>query len=240
MKRFLTLSILFGAYGAMFTSCTDVFCVQGTGDVEIRDINVNSFDAIENRTSIDIYLTQVSEPSYVIEARGQSNILDEIDLVVVNGELIIESRECFNTSEELSLYIDVDELESITVNGSGDIMGIGVFELNDLEIDINGSGDLDLELLADDIETEIRGSGDILLQGECDNHDVRISGSGDLESFGMWSEETDIRISGSGDAEIYVEDVLDVVITGSGSVYYKGFPDVNATITGSGSVINSN
>ena len=240
MKRLLILFLFLGAYGAMFTSCTDVFCVSGTGDVVIRDIQVSSFDAIENRTSVDIYLTQASEPTYTIEARGQSNILDEIEFSVINGELIIDSRECFNTSEELTIYIDVDQLDAITLGGSGDVFGVGIFELGDLEIEINGSGDIDLELLADDIETEIRESGDVTLQGEADQHDIRITGSGDLESFGLCTEESDIRISGSGDAEVSVEDVLDVVITGSGSVYYKGFPDVNATIIGSGSVINSN
>lgn len=240
MKRLVSLLLFLGAYGAMFTSCSDVFCVNGSGDVEIRDIPVAGFDAIENRTSIDIYLTQLSEPNNMLEARGQSNILDEIEFSIVNGELIIDSHECFSSSEELTLYIDVDQLESITLSGSGDLLGVGIFEWGDLEIDINGSGDLDLELLADDIETEIRGSGDVTLQGDADQHDIRISGSGDLESFGLWTEETDIRISGSGDAEVYVEDVLDVVITGSGSVYYKGFPDVSATITGSGSVVNSN
>ena len=240
MKRFIAILFFLGAYGAMFTSCTDVFCVSGTGDVEIRDIPISGFDAIENRTSIDLYLSQVSEPTYIIEARGQSNVLNEIEFTVINGELIIDTRECFTTSEELALYIDVDQLEAMTISGSGDLFGVGIFELGDLEIDLNGSGDVDLELLADDIETEVRGSGDVNLQGDADTHDIRISGSGDVESFGLWTEKTDIRLSGSGDAEVYVEDVLDVVITGSGSVYYKGFPDVNATITGSGSIINSN
>ncbi|QTN39889.1 DUF2807 domain-containing protein [Cryomorphaceae bacterium] len=240
MKRFILFTLSICAYGAMFTSCEDAFCVQGSGDVEIRDIFVEDFSGIENRTVIDIYLTQSSDPSGIVEARGQSNVLDQLDITVIQGVLVIDNRECFYTDEQLVLYIDVDQLEEIHLYGSGDVFGVGVFEVDDIELDLNGSGDVDLELLADDIETEIRGSGDIRLQGEADSHDLRISGSGDVEAFGLWTEESDVRISGSGSAEVYAEDVLDVVITGSGSVYYKGYPDLNVTITGSGSLINDN
>ena len=239
MKKFL-LPLFLGAFGTIFTSCEDTFCVNGSGPIEQREFTVADFHSIEVQTTATVYLTQNSNSTLPVEARGQSNVLDELDIYVSNGTLVIGARECFNTDEELVIFVDFDEIQEFELNSSAEIIGTNIFETDDLELSINGSGRIDLELLADDIESFISGSGLLVLQGECDDHDIEIAGSGFIDSFELQSNDTDIRISGSGSAQVYVMDALNVLITGSGSVFYKGFPDISATITGSGSLVNNN
>lgn len=240
MKRRIIHFLIISAFGAMITSCEDTFCVNGSGPIEQRELMMSTFHSVEVKTEIIVYLTQNPNATQSVEIRGQANILDELDIYVSNETLIIEGRECYNTDEELVAFIDLNQFKRLELSGSGEIIGTNIFVTNDVEIDLTGSGTIDLELLSDDIESYISGSGLLRLQGECDDHEIRIPGSGSIESFGLQSHETDVKIPGSGSVEVYVLDFLNVLITGSGSVYYKGFPDIQATITGSGSVVNSN
>ncbi|MEM6807322.1 MAG: DUF2807 domain-containing protein, partial [Bacteroidota bacterium] len=100
--------------------------------------------------------------------------------------------------------------------------------------EINGSGDISLDIRAEEIETTIKGSGDLLMLGSAELHTIKMDGAGNLESFDLLSSTSDIRISGSGDADLNVANELSVVIKGSGDVRYKGTPTVDADITGSG------
>jgi len=240
MKKTFIHFFIICAFGAMLSSCEETFCINGSGPIEQREIMVPTFHSVEVKTHIVVYLTQNPNSSQPVEVRGQGNVLDELDIYVSNETLIIDDRECYNTNEELVAFIDVNQLKRLEMSGSGEVIGTNIIETNDLEIDLTGSGIIDLELLSDDIETYISGSGLLRLQGECDDHEIQIPGSGSIESFGLQSNETDIKIPGSGSVEVYVLDFLNVLITGSGSVYYKGYPDIQATITGSGSVVNSN
>jgi hypothetical protein len=125
----------------------------------------------------------------------------------------------------------------IRLSGSGSINTDGGFEnLNDVELRIGGSGDMDLQIIADEVDATISGSGSISLEGEAKRLDFRISGSGSIYAIDLKAEEAKARITGSGGMRVNVSDELDASIAGSGSIFYKGQPRVNKNISGSGSI----
>lgn len=212
-------------------------CERGDGPIQTRILNMNNFQSIDLRIDAEVRLTQGNVQEVVIE--GQANILDLLELDVQNNRWEIEFDRCVNNGD-IKIFITMPTIRNLDVSGSGFIFGENTFTVNELDLRLTGSGDIDLSVDAIEVDSRISGSGKVRLEGITDSYDFEVSGSGDYEAFGLRAEEGDIQISGSGDAELFAEDRLDVEISGSGDVFYKGFPALNVDISGSGRVIDAN
>lgn len=212
-------------------------CIQPRGPVITESYNLPPFHGITNAIGADITLRQGNNREFEITAA--ESILDQITLSIVDGELIIDNLYCINNAN-IDIFVTITDIEAVHNIGSGDIFGDNVWEVDDLELGITGSGKIDAEFVADFVTIEVAGSGTLHLFGEVDFSEITIAGSGDVNAFGLQAQHQDIVISGSGNCEVVALDHLEVVISGSGNVFYKGNPQVSATISGSGSVINAN
>jgi hypothetical protein len=214
-------------------------CLDGDGSIITEELSLSNFNGIELKIAADVFIRQGLEQEVLIE--GQANLIDEIARDVRNGIWRIEADRCLDfDSDDLRIFITLPEVEVLRLFGSGDIVSENVLVTDDIELSINGSGDMDLALDADDINARISGSGELILEGQADVLNFAVSGSGDLRAFGLQTKIANISISGSGDAEVRVSDELEVRISGSGDVFYKGNPRVNSRVNGSGRVVNAN
>ena len=213
-------------------------CVNGEGPIVSENLDLPSFTGVELSISGTVFIKQGPDQEVVIE--GQQNIIDEIELDVRNGIWEIETRGCVRNLDELNVFITIPDIRFLKISGSGRIISENVLIVNDIEMHISGSGDMDIGLEADDIESKISGSGTIFMEGLADELDLMISGSGDYRAFDLESRIAFIEIRGSGSAEVTVTEELNVKISGSGDVLYKGNPSLNVEITGSGQVIDAN
>ena len=235
----LAILLLFGT-GCHIDDDGDISfgCERGNGNVVSSDLNLGDFHSLRVDCEADVYLTQGSERSVRVEI--DQNLLNEVDTDIRNGEWEIDFDECVRNVTRFDVFITMPDIKSLTISGSGRVVSENVIEENFLDLNIRGSGSMDIAYEGADLNTDISGSGDFLLEGVAENFGVRISGSGDVRAFNLDTEVTDINISGSGDAEVRVEESLRVRISGSGNVFYKGDPSLDINITGSGDVVNSN
>lgn len=222
------------------TGCDkDLICVKGSGEKVVQEIPMESFDAIELSIGADVELTQ-GERQYV-EIEGQQDIIDNIKLDVTNGVWKIKHKKCVLTHKDVTIRITLPELTSVKISGSGDVITTNTFTgLDDLDLKISGSGDMDVAAEANTLDLKISGSGNIDLYGFANAQSIDVSGSGDINSFEFPVSSCDIDIHGSGNCEVTVESNLDVKISGSGDVYYKGNPAIDVQMSGSGNLINAN
>ncbi|MEM9820923.1 MAG: head GIN domain-containing protein [Bacteroidota bacterium] len=213
-------------------------CVRGRGDLIAVDLNLADFSGIQLEIDAQVILRQGSSQSVTIEA--EENIIDLIDLDVRNDIWEIDFEDCVRDYDNIRIFIEMPNISRLTVTGSGLIRGDNLFEVDEIDLIISGSGDIDLAVNADFIDGKISGSGKTYLEGNANRFDFEISGSGDYRAFNLNALRGDIEIRGSGDAEVRVEEELDVEIRGSGDVFYRGFPVLDVQILGSGQVINAN
>lgn len=213
-------------------------CIDGNGPVVTQDINLADFSGVDLQMAADVFITQGSVQEVHIE--GKQNIIDHIKRSVNGGVWEIETDHCVRDIGDMKIFITIPDITSLRISGSGRIVGQNTFAVGDIDLNISGSGDIDLGLEADDVTGKISGSGAIILEGTGDELDMKISGSGDLNAFDMEFRNAFLEITGSGDADVRVTDNLTVKITGSGDVFYKGNPVLDVTITGSGRVVNAN
>jgi len=239
--KFFTLGLLLALLSpaCIIDADGDLFdCERGEGPTITRVLNLADFHSFKLDISADVFISQGSEQ--FVEVRGEDNIISLLERDVSNGTWDIDFEDCVRNHDELEIYITLPEFRHIEIDGSGDIFGQTVLVGNDIELEIDGSGDMDLGLDMKLVDLEIDGSGDMDLEGLTDDLNIRIDGSGDVMAFDLDALRANIRINGSGNVEVLVQDFLQVDIDGSGDVYYKGNPELDVRIDGSGDVIDAN
>jgi hypothetical protein len=214
---------------------------------------VPAFHSVDLRTVGSISLTQGDAQSLVV--RADSNVLRYLKTEVQEGVLVISSRRNIRRDDAPEITIEMKQVRSLGISGSGEIQGQNrivsksldlvisgsgtiMLELNaeQLSSKVSGSGDMFLEVEAKTLTTHISGSGDVELSGKSADLDVKISGSGSLSAYDLETLNAHIKISGSGSCRVHARELLDVNISGSGDVVYMGNPKVSLTGSGSGSV----
>ena len=192
--------------------------IDGRGERITQEFMLDDFDSFVIGANIDVKLRQGNSQKVFVTA--SPNVIDVLNTDIENGEWVIDFIESVSHSRT-TIEIELPDIRRITIDASGDVTGENYLDLDELEI-------------------IIQGSGDVALFGEVDEQFITIDGSGDVENFDLISYETNVTTDGSGDVEVTAEDVLDVLIDGSGDIYFKGRPDIFLTANGSGELIDAN
>lgn len=206
-----------------------------------KEIEVGNFTDLTFGTSGTLYLSQGPDTKVIVEA--SERVLDKIVFDVRGDRLVIKYRDNqggWNSGirrSDLTVYVTMRDIEAVTLNGSGPIIGENTLKTEDLEVRLSGSGSMELEVDSRDMKVILSGSGAIELAGSGDEVNAVLSGSGKIRADELRVSTLDASISGSGSIYMDVQEEIDASISGSGNVYYLGKPDrVLNRSTGSGKV----
>lgn len=235
---FFTILICFTV--AFTTSCSWTGnCINGVEEIASKTIDIEKFNSISLLSHANVYVSQSDQHKVSIKAK-----LDVIELLNtdVNADRwVIKFTRCVNSSEPIDIYIETPDYEEIEIGGSGNIFGKGLMKQDELELSINGSGNINLHLDVKDLYTKVNGSGSVSIKGKAKESEVKINGSGDVNAFELLSDNTEVKVNGSGDVNVYSSNSLEVKINGSGDVNYKGAPQqMNSSVNGSGKLQQAN
>ena len=212
--------------------------INGDGPVVTETRNVSGFTSINAGIAGTVYFTPGND--YKVEIHAQKNIIDAMNTRVSGGELKLEIdyRKHLGRHDRIEVYITAPDITGLTVSGSCDIKVMQLFQPQDLDLKISGSGAITIpDLQTSYLHAKISGSGDVIVNdGAADREKVEISGSGDVDLLNLLAHTSETHTSGSGTTKVNVSESLDVHVSGSGDVFYKGTPTVTASISGSGKV----
>jgi hypothetical protein len=142
-----------------------------------------------------------------------------------------------NGSTDGELYVSLPDIEKISIEGKGEIIGQSPLNVDQLRLDISGDGKMVLDVHAHELKVIISGLGKVTLSGTADNSTLDISGSGKIDAMEMKATNCKATISGLGKCLVDVTDNLTSDVSGSGSVVYKTKPkNSNENISGVGKV----
>ena len=212
-------------------------CIRGNGIVVTEEQTISSdFNEIANTGPFEVYITQSS--SYELTIEAEENLLPYIITRISDDILEIKTRRnrCIRTTEPIIIYVSMPEICCLSLSGSG-LFASDSINTSYLELNISGSGDIELGVSTEYIDANISGSGEIELWGTAEESEFTISGSGRFRCFDLEQDICFANIPGSGSMYVYVNELLDVMISGSGKVFYIGNPEVTARISGSGEVV---
>ena len=257
MKKYLTLSLLVLAVMAM-TSCTHVKI--GDKDWSIFDLakghtndtptqvhqvgtqtTMNTFDALNVAGPFNVIFEQGE--GFNVRVDGTTEQLEKITIYVKESQLYIDQRknEPKGTFDGMRIFVSAPLINCIDIAGSGSVTTPKALTVNDLNLEIAGSGDITIgELTCKDLDISIAGSGDVII-GNIQATDVKneIAGSGGIDIAGLICKTVHNEIAGSGDITLnnLKVDNVDTDIAGSGDVILRGTAGkYTEDIAGSGKV----
>jgi len=232
-NKIRTLGVFFTLLFSVSSCILFENCLQGEGKTVEKELQLKPFHSIELSTSAEVFLKKGAKQKVMIVA--QENLIPLFETSVEDGVWEIQTSRCIKDSQPIKLYLQLPEIKMVEIKGSGGVSSENLFTANEINLNIEGSGDISLNLDAKEINSRISGSGEINLQGKAKSHFVKINGSGDLNASKLETDVTEIDINGSGDAFIDVSYELDVEVNGSGDVNYSGsVKKLNSDIKGSG------
>lgn len=141
----------------------DLRCERGTGPIVTETYDVEGFSGIELEIAATVYVTQ--GPEYTFEAEGYRNLVDLLDLDIRNGVLEIDFDDCVRNVDDFRIYITMPEIDQLSIASSGDIFSENVIASDELQLDIAGSGNMDIAAETDILEVNIAGSGGYVVGG---------------------------------------------------------------------------
>lgn len=232
-KFFLRITIVITIATSLFlSSCND--CLEGNGKQAVRSAKFAEITSIDLSLGADVKL--VDDSTGTVKIEGESNIINDIELTLSGSSLRITSLHCLAATKPITITIPMQNISKLELAGSGSIKSENKMIANNLNLEILGSGDIELEVDAANVWSKVAGSGNIILKGTSKRHKIEIEGSGNVEAEIFPTPDVSVEIDGSGDCKVLAINALSVSINGSGSVYYSGSPDISSDIKGSGSL----
>lgn len=236
-KLLLVVAVCMIGAGAISFANKDWGSEKGSGVMKTEERSVGEFHSVESNGFMDVYVTQGSTGPVRIE--GDDNLLQYITTEVSNGVLEIGMKEgSYTTNSDMKIYVSMSDIKNLTIAGSGSIQGQNSFTTGDIGLEIEGSGNINVNGSFKNVKSEIGGSGDILVKGTAVAQSIEVNGSGDVRADELQtSGNCSVEINGSGDCRVHTNGLLKAEINGSGDIKYKGTPtSVDTEINGSGSI----
>lgn len=193
---------------------------KGSGVIKEASRPVEKFSRV--MLALPATVTIVQGPTESLTISTDDNLLPLMSTRVENDELIIDAdkNRGFSTKESIKIRLTVKSLNSIRINGSGDVIG-DQLQSDKFDILIAGSGDVKFKSIrADQFTIGIKGSGDVAIDALTSKSvDASIHGSGDIKLPSLQAAQVNISVNGSGDVFAAGNaEKIDIDIMGSGDV----------------------
>ncbi len=240
----LILSILSFSFSSINAQKCSKKCTSGnskkiTGNktVSTEKKSTEDYDAISVGGSFDVALVKGKEGEITIQA--EENIIPYIIVKVEDNTLKISTKKGYylKNNKQMIITVPFQDLNAISLLGSGSIYGKDKIESNEFKVKLAGSGDIDVEVKSTALNSSVTGSGDIEIRGNTIDLNAKITGSGDFDGSQLKADNTTVSVTGSGDAEVVAYKNINAKVSGSGDIVYSGNPaNVKAKTSGSGDI----
>ena len=239
----LTYTLLIFISVAIFTGSATITMAENV----MISSDIRGFSKVQLNTSSDVKISMGKDFSVVMT--GDEEKIGDTMLVLKRDTLIIKHKKenqnhNYDRDQEMLITIVMPNIEGMKINGSGDvditdvdneeldltINGVGDLNVKgrseELDIAINGSGDISMDMIdGKDVDVSINGSGNVIFGGgTCQSLKISINGSGDVEADKVQCIDVDVRVVGSGDTSIYASNSITFDSRGSGGVDVFGKP----------------
>ena len=184
-----------------------------------------AFDAVDVAGPFNVIFEQGE--SHSVRVEGTAEQLSKMTIYVKDSELVIDQRknESGDVFKGLQVFVTSPMVDGLAIAGSGTITAPNALNVNDMRLEIAGSGDITLGTVqANEARSEIAGSGNIEVASlTCKKANNEIAGSGDITLNNLNVDHVKSEIAGSGNVILRGKvGSHDEEIAGSGKVNVSG------------------
>lgn len=211
--------------------------VKPSGVVAKRSYDAKDFTTIEQRGPDDVDVKNGAQ--FAVVAEGDTAVLDQLSIQVVDGTLRISRKEHHgfswggNGDHGVKVTVTLPKLTGVSLTGAGD-MTVDKAE-GDFHGKLTGAGNLSIAgLAATDADLSTTGTGDITVAGSVNRLNLSITGTGDVDASKFTAASASISVTGPGSVRGNVTGGASISIMGPGDVDLTGGAKCSVSATGPG------
>ncbi|MCB0482506.1 MAG: DUF2807 domain-containing protein [Flavobacteriales bacterium] len=208
--------------------------IIGSGKVLTETRDLKGIEEIVVEGSVKIMIQQSDDEKVVVTT--DDNVMPNVITKLNGNQLTIDLQGRMKKVKKMEVTVYLKKWTSLKTHGSSDIKTEGFVDGDELKIDLQGSGNVDISVKYTNVSVVSNGSGNISLLGSANTLSAGLFGSGNLNSYNCPVSDATVDIKGSGNINVWASSTLNATISGSGNIKYKGSPAVSNTISGSGTV----
>ncbi len=226
----------------ILSSCNDVFrkSVSGEGEVVSDFRAVGPFTGIEVSSGIRVYISFGNQGDS-LEVVTNENLQDVIETEVKGDILKIRTNQNIHNADKKDIFISLATLNRVDISSAANIIGGGLLQSDDLNINMSSAADLSLEVETEDLKVELSSSANAVLTGTCRQLDADVSSAADLDASGLITERCRLDVSSAGEIEVNVSDLMNGSASSAGKIIYQGNPkSIKINTSSAGKIVERN
>jgi len=225
MRTNITILSILLASILLLNSCEFAFknSIIPSKNLITKEVQTDGFDKIISTSIADIIYKQSPNTSVVIS--GPDNLVALVDINVKDNSLKVYTKEKINKTNNLKIIISSPSINKIVSSGVGEIQLNDKIEGDELDIQLNGVGNIQGKSLHfDNIKVKSSGIGKITLGGVAKNAELSLDGIGDIRAYSLHADKLTVTQSGIGSIECNAQNELIASLKSIGNIKYKGKP----------------
>jgi hypothetical protein len=210
----------------------------GNGVAVTETRHLPAFSRIQADAPIDVIVKQ--GPAYRAYVTGDANLVAYYETEAFAGTLTISQSYGLDPVIVPQITIEVPDLRSVVHDGMGVVEILDDHHFSNLNLTLNGSGEIHFSGTATNLTTVVNGSGRIFAEGYADYVKAEMRGFGEISAEYLLAGDADVVLSGAGNVYLDLDygSVLNLDLSGSGRLEWWGAPlKVDYHISGTGKVL---
>ncbi len=201
---------------------------------------VSPFNRVDFRGIGRLIVSQGEQQSVTVSASDA--VISHFRTEVRDGVLVLSFRWWpgmifrFLELKSLEVRLVVEVLAGLKVSGAGIVESREGVQVEEMELQLSGAGEVHLELHGQRIDTHLTGAGRIVLWGKAEEQNIHLTGAGSVQAERLVTRSVQVHSSGAGECRIHATESLDVRLSGAGTVRYVGNPQIQSRVTGLGTI----
>ena len=199
--------------------------VKGNGNVQLENRTPNqSFNAIKASQGLDVYLTQGSEESIVIEA--DENLHNLIKTEVRDNELRIYAEKNIGHASSKKIIVTYKDLSKITSTSGSDVLSTNTITTDYLELDSSSGSDMRLDINTQTLSCHSSSGSDLKLSGSTEKLIAKATSGSDIKAGGLISQSSHVTANSGADITVNTEKEITADANSGGDIKYYGNPPI--------------
>ena len=234
MKRLINIWILL-----IFVSCDSdsaFDCIQAAGSTVQVEIEVSNFERIIVNKDVELLITEGLE--YEVTIESGENLINDIEVNVVNGQLEITDNNNCNFVREYGItkvYVSAPNITEIRNSSQYEVSSVGILNYLDLTLiseDFNTYqdftvGDFRLQVNSTSIQIVSNNISTYYISGQTENLNIGFfAGAGRFEGANLIAQNIDVFHRGSNDMIVNPQQSLTGELKGTGDLISLNQPSI--------------
>jgi len=217
-------------------------CVYANSEgIQKEKYELASFDKVKVSAGIQIFLTQGSENTAIIEADG--SVIDNVLIDNSNGVLEISleksSWNLFRRNKgKIKVYLTFSNLAEVSASSGSRVYSQNVLELDKFDLSVSSGAYASLTISAVQVNLASSSGANVEIEGAAQHVSAKVSSGADINAKDLVAQTGDGSASSGGSLAIYIDGEVDASASSGGSVDIFGDSVLKNINMNSGGSIN--